>query len=86
MFRTKYKENREFIGALSPYLAGIGTYQTLWLIDWIGLGVDMLLYMYCTLHCSAQAVPVYLAEPDHEPETELGYQETVVDNVVEACH
>ena len=48
--------------------------------------VDMLLYMYCTLHCSAQAVPVYLAEPDHEPETELGYQETVVDNVVEPCH
>ena len=28
----------------------------------------------------------YLAEPDHEPETELGYQETVVDNVVEPCH
>ena len=64
MLSTKYKENREFVGALSPYLARLGTYQTLWLIDWIGLGVDMHLYMYCTVH-SAQAVPVYLAEPDH---------------------
>ena len=32
--------------------------------------------------CTAQAVPVYLAEPEHEPQTENRYQETVVDNVV----
>ena len=42
--------------------------------------------MICTCICTAQAVPAYLAVPDHEPETEHRYQETVVDNVVVPHH
>ena len=38
--------------------------------------------MIYTYICTAQAVPVYLAEPEHEPQTENRYQEAVVDNVV----
>ena len=36
--------------------------------------------------CTTQAVPVYFAELDQEPETEYRYQETLVDNVVVPFH
>ena len=67
--------------AILRFSCDIGTYRLNWPR---GQCAHFFLLIGSTCICSAEAVPVYLAEPDHE--REHSYQETVVDNVVVPHH